>query len=63
MSALDLSSMLLSCSVEVFGNPDTDPKVKMIPESVTIAGFPHKIPKNERTDPEFESWRRGGWKN
>ena len=63
MSQLDLSSMMLSCSIEVFGNPDKNMKIKMIPASISVAGFPDKIPENERTDPEFESWRRGGWKN
>ena len=63
MSPFDLSSMMLSCSVEVFGNSATDPKMQIIPASISIAGFPDKIPENERTDPEFESWRRGGWKN
>ena len=55
--------MMLSCSIEVFGNPDKNMKIKMIPASISVAGFPDKIPENERTDPEFESWRRGGWKN
>ena len=58
MSTQDLSSLLLSASMEVFGVED--PKTALIPSSITVTGFPNRIPKKEPTEPVAAS-RIGQW--
>ena len=48
LSDSDLASMLLSASLDIF--PAETTKNRLIPESITIAGCPHHIPKHESTD-------------